>query len=107
MNDFAALYERYARDVFRFALFLSANHAEAEDITSETFLRAWTAAGDLRAATLKGYLMTIARNLHLQRLRRERRRAPLLVDVEDPRPDAHRDSENRAELTAKDLRLHS
>jgi DNA-directed RNA polymerase specialized sigma24 family protein len=40
MTEFEALYGRYAADVFRFALFLSGNRADAEDITSETFVRA-------------------------------------------------------------------
>jgi DNA-directed RNA polymerase specialized sigma24 family protein len=34
--DFAALYERHARDVYRFSLYLSGNFALAEDITAET-----------------------------------------------------------------------
>ena len=38
---FHDLYERYAPDVYRFALWLSGNPAEADDITSETFVRAW------------------------------------------------------------------
>jgi DNA-directed RNA polymerase specialized sigma24 family protein len=42
MNDFEALYQRYAADVFRFALYLCGNRAEAEDIASETFVRVWT-----------------------------------------------------------------
>src|SRR5438876_3724501 len=40
--DFHDLYSRYARDVHRFALYLSGNPALADDITSETFLRAWS-----------------------------------------------------------------
>jgi RNA polymerase sigma-70 factor (ECF subfamily) len=38
--EFGRLYERYARDVMRFALYLTGSRAEAEDITSETFVRA-------------------------------------------------------------------
>ena len=37
--DFAGLYHRHANDVYRYALFLSGNHATAEDIVSETFVR--------------------------------------------------------------------
>ena len=44
MTDFTELYKKYAPDVFRFAMYLSGNRSEAEDITSETFVRAWTAA---------------------------------------------------------------
>ena len=44
MLDFHELYTRYAADVHRFALFLSGNRALADDITSETFLRAWSSS---------------------------------------------------------------
>jgi DNA-directed RNA polymerase specialized sigma24 family protein len=60
------LYETYSRDVFRFALYLSGNWQDAEDITSETFVRAWVAEDSIRMATIKGYLFAIARNLFLK-----------------------------------------
>ena len=66
MTDFSAMYQKYAPEVFRFALYLSGNHGEAEDIVSETFVRAWTSAEHIEMPTLRGYLFTIARNLFLQ-----------------------------------------
>ena len=45
MVGFHDLYERHWRDVYRFALFLSGNPAHAEDLTSDTFVRAWNARG--------------------------------------------------------------
>jgi len=77
MSEFGEIYERHSKDVFRFALYLSGNRAEAEDITSETFVRAWTAPGRIEAATLKGYLFTIARHLYLRSLRRRAREVAL------------------------------
>ena len=53
MTDFEALYANYSRDIYRFALYLCGNSAEAEDIASETFARAWNASGEVRAATAK------------------------------------------------------
>ena len=75
--DFSELYERYARDVHRFALFLSGDRALAEDLTSETFVRAFVGRDDLRVDTVKAYLLAIARNLHLDVRRREARVVPL------------------------------
>lgn len=98
MNEFSALYQQYADAVFRFALFLTSDRARAEDITSETFLRAWTSGSEVRAATVRGYLMTIARNVFLQQLREDRRRADFPPDVADTAPDAARAAETRAEL---------
>lgn len=106
VSNFTALYEQYAGDVFRFALYLTSNRAQAEDITSETFLRAWTSGTALRATTVKGYLITIARNLYLQQLREQRRRDPLPPDIEDRSHDREREFEIRSELehTLRDLR---
>jgi len=63
MTDFKELYTRYAGDIYRFAMFLRGD--AAEDITAETFARALTGKAPLVSATVKGYLLTIARNLHL------------------------------------------
>lgn len=98
MTDFQTLYEKYAADVFRFAYFLSGNRADAEDITSETFVRAWTAPGGIRQPTVKAYLLVIARNCYLQGLRRTGRQSPLDEDFVDPRQAPYESAEQRAEL---------
>ena len=100
MTDFSALYERYAPDVFRFALYLSGDRHEAEDITSETFVRAWTAPEPIRAATVKGYLLTIARNLFLQGLRRKSRQTAIDDELRDPRASADGQAERNSEVAA-------
>jgi len=86
MNDFALLYEKYAPDVFRFALYLCGNRADAEDIVSETFVRVWTSAERVRTETVKGLLFTIARNLFLKQLKQSERRAELPENIADPAP---------------------
>jgi RNA polymerase sigma-70 factor (ECF subfamily) len=98
MTDFEALYQKYAQDVFRFALFLRGNRADAEDIASETFVRAWNAPGGIRQSTVKAYLLVIARNCYLQGLRRSGRNSPLDEDFADPRQAPHNSAEQRAEL---------
>ncbi len=100
MTDFCQLYERYAPHVFRFALYLAGNRAKAEDITSETFVRAWTTLQSLRTETVKAYLFTITRNLYLQGLRKDSRDVELdqgLPDTSAP-PDAR--AAQREELQA-------
>jgi RNA polymerase sigma-70 factor, ECF subfamily len=72
--DFGGLFERYWPDVFRFALYLTGNRADAEDVASETFARAWTAPGNIRVGTVKAYLFMIARNLSID-IRRAAREA--------------------------------
>jgi RNA polymerase sigma-70 factor (ECF subfamily) len=104
MTDLEALYRRYAADVFRFALYLSADREEAADITSETFVRAWTAPEPIRMATVKGYLFTIARNLYLQGLRRKKRLVLLDAALEraipDPGASPLQRTEERSDLAA-------
>jgi RNA polymerase sigma-70 factor, ECF subfamily len=97
-TEFAALYRRHAPDVFRFALYLAGERAEAEDLTSETFVRAWTSPEPMRAATVRAYLFTIARNLFLQGLRRRNRQAELPEDVRDPQPGPDACAEQKDEL---------
>ena len=69
-SEFHALYERYADEVYRFTFWLTRDAVEAEDLTAETFARAWMARDRIRVETVKAYLLTIARNLHRKLQRR-------------------------------------
>jgi len=100
MTDVEALYRQHAPAVFRFALSLSGSRAAAEDITSETFVRLWTARDRVDLATVLGYLLTIARHLYLQGVARESRRTPLEGDPADGRPSHGAAVEVRSELDA-------
>ena len=84
MLSFQDLYESYAADVFRFAVWLTGDLSEAEDITSETFIRAWANHRKIRTETLKAYLFTISRNLYLEHHRKNKRRAALKDVHSDP-----------------------
>ncbi len=95
---FEELYARYSGDVYRFAFWLCGNEDDAKDITSETFIRVWTSAADIRQETVKAFLFTIARNLHLQRIRREKRFTPLTEDVPGTTQTEMERSEDRSEL---------
>ena len=86
MTDFEDLYRRYAPDVYRFALYLSGSPAQAEDLASETFVRVWTARDSIRTASVKAYLFTIARNLHVDGRRRDARNVELPELLLDPSP---------------------
>lgn len=72
MDAFRLIYERYRADVHRFALFLTGDWAQAEDLVADTFVRAWCARQPIRQETIKAYLFTIARNLHRDQQRRRR-----------------------------------
>jgi len=105
ITEFNAFYRRHAPDVFRFALHLSGERSEAEDITSETFVRVWASTGKIEQATVRGYLFTIARNLYLQSLHRRNRDVPLKDDVHDPRPGPYARASSRSEAAAIQERM--
>jgi RNA polymerase sigma factor (sigma-70 family) len=98
MLTFHHLYETYAQDVYRFAYWLAGDPAEAEDITSETFVRAWVKFDTIRTETLKAYLLKIARNIYLEQLRKRKRQVSLEESHSDPGPGPEELTEDRAEL---------
>jgi RNA polymerase sigma-70 factor, ECF subfamily len=99
-DELSAFYVRWAPDVFRFALYLCGRRGDAEDITAETFVRVWTSPAPLRAATVKGYLFTIARNLYLESLRRSSRQVELDDSLRDPAPTPSARAEQASEWSA-------
>jgi RNA polymerase sigma-70 factor (ECF subfamily) len=90
MLNFDDLYDLYAAEVYRFAFWLSGDRFEAEDITSETFVRVWVRFNFIRTETLKAYLFTIARNIFLKKLRKGRKQ----VSLDDTFPDRTPEPEN-------------
>ena len=98
MLTFEEMYETYAFDVYKFALLLSGDKDEAEDITSETFVRAWTSNSPIRTVTLKAYLFTIARNLFLEQQRKRKRQVTLHDIHADPAPSPERIADSKFEL---------
>jgi len=100
MTEIEDLYERYAGDVRRFALYLCGDIAMADEITSDTFVRAWMAAERIRQPTVKSYLFTIVRNGYIDLLRRAVRHTQLDEAVPDTRISPQRQMELSAEVRA-------
>jgi RNA polymerase sigma-70 factor (ECF subfamily) len=96
--DFQELYDSYSDDIYRFSLWMTGSRESAEDLTSETFIRAWTRRDSIRTVTLKAYLLSIARNLYLMQVRKESKRAELDDIHTDPSPGPDRIAESRQEL---------
>jgi RNA polymerase sigma-70 factor (ECF subfamily) len=98
MMTFEQLYSAHFSDVYRFAVWLARDATQAEDIASETFVRAWAQRNRLRTETLKGYLFTIARNVFLKQRTRSDRHERLPEELIDPAPDPHRTTAARLDL---------
>ncbi|MFC4912132.1 sigma-70 family RNA polymerase sigma factor [Actinomadura gamaensis] len=62
---FGQLYDRYLDLVYRYVYYRVGSHSLTEDLTSETFLRAWRRMGDFswQGKDFGAWLVTIARNL--------------------------------------------
>lgn len=82
-DAFGQLYDRYVDTVYRFIYYRVNDRPLAEDLTSETFLRALRRLGSVRyqGRDLAAWFVTIARNLILDHLKSARYR--LEVTTED------------------------
>ena len=80
---FRLIFERYSRPVISFIFDMVNDRALAEELTQETFVRAYRAIGTMRAETkLSTWLFGIARNVARESLR-ARARAGNHVDLTD------------------------
>lgn len=92
VEAFRAVYVAHARAVYGFFR-NRVSHHDAEDLTSETFVRAYRAFGryDDRGLPIRAWLMRIARNLFIERGRK--RAAQVVAPDQLDRPvDDHQDA---------------
>jgi len=96
-NAFMAAYDKYIEDIYRFVYFKVSNHDEAEDLTSQVFLKVWNyiqtnSMGEYK--TLKSFLYKVARNLVIDYYRKNANKnefslsdeaAP--IDIKDEKQD--------------------
>jgi RNA polymerase sigma factor (sigma-70 family) len=74
-RSFERLYKKHAGDVYRYALVVLRNQADAEDVTQTTFLNAFRAMENgERPRSPQNWLIAIAHNVCRQRFRQSQRR---------------------------------
>lgn len=85
VETFESLYERTCPRVYAYVASLLHDRASAEDVTAQTFERAYRKRRSYRArrGSREAWLFGIARNAALDELRRRKRRARLEADPED------------------------
>jgi RNA polymerase sigma-70 factor, ECF subfamily len=72
----------YLDRLYSYAMVMTRNRAEAEELVQETYMRAVTAARRLRPdSNIKSWLFTILRNVWLNQLRK-RRSDPQIVEID-------------------------
>lgn len=88
----------YLDGLYRYAMSLSRNHTEAEDLVQETYIRALQAMRRLRAdSNIRNWLFTILRNIWINQLRK-RRNGPQMIEI-----DAETGVANKIIEPSKDL----
>jgi RNA polymerase sigma-70 factor (ECF subfamily) len=100
MDEFEAIYRRHAAALLRFAWGLTGDRSAAQDLVSETFVRVLVKAPRIETRTALAYLLAVARNVHLNGRRRERRRVPLTEDFPAPERDLDGGLDDDARLDA-------
>ncbi|ONI77528.1 RNA polymerase [Kribbella sp. ALI-6-A] len=83
-----SLYAEHGRSLLAYATRLTGDQTAAEDVVQETLLRAWKHAGDLveGKGSVRGWLLTVARNIVTDRARARAVRPAEVGEVEDHPP---------------------
>jgi RNA polymerase sigma-70 factor (ECF subfamily) len=83
--DFTATTLEHAGALYRLAYHLAGNAAEAEDLTQETYLRAYRGFTGFRGGDVRAWLFTILRHVFIDECRRHRRMPTILSADDDAR----------------------
>jgi RNA polymerase sigma-70 factor (ECF subfamily) len=113
VQNWEELFEQYSPAVFGYLHRMSEDRHLAEDLTSETFYRAMRALDGFRwDSSMKTWLLRIARNLYLNRKRRDDRSSSLdeleergmVTAAADPDPESRFIREEESEVVRRALR---
>jgi RNA polymerase sigma-70 factor (ECF subfamily) len=104
---FGELYDRHVVRVYRHIYYMVGSAAEAEDLTAQTFLRAWEAIEryQVRGAPFVSWLLRIAHNLGVSHLRSRRESSQLHDGIVDDK--MRRDPEWAYQQTAEEELVHA
>ncbi len=80
LNDIA---EKYYDDIYRFCCYQTGNYQDASDLAQETFLHFIRSVENYRYQNLKGYLLTIARNVCVDYFRSHKRKWEKETDLQE------------------------
>ena len=109
LNNSEKIYETYYMKVFSYVMTLAGNRSDAEEITQETFFRAFSRSKDFRGESDEvTWLCAIARNCFLDEKRRQSRNEPFPEELPETgdtleQATADRDSSFRIHLALHHL----
>jgi RNA polymerase sigma-70 factor (ECF subfamily) len=101
-DAFGELYDRHVVRVYRHIYYMVGSATEAEDLTAQTFLRAWEAIDryQVRGAPFVSWLLRIAHNLGVSHLRAKRETSQLHDGIIDQK--MRRDPESSYQQTEEE-----
>jgi RNA polymerase sigma factor (sigma-70 family) len=80
--NFEALTKGVKNKLYRFALRITGDNAEAEDVVQEVFIKAWQRQEDLpNIQNAEAWCMTLTKNLSLDKLRSKHRRTEEIGEI--------------------------
>ena len=71
-DKFLELVHKHEAQIYQHTLYLLGNREDAEDITQETFIKAWQHRTELRLKTVRSWLLKCAQNLCFNLLKRNK-----------------------------------
>ena len=108
MDSMEKLYQTYYMRVFSFAMTLTGERTQAEEITQEVFFRALSRRDSFRGESDEAtWLCAIAKNLWLDEKRRQGKREPLAEELLDRSKGVEQAAEDRDSSFRIHLALHT
>jgi len=105
VDEIEEIYAQHFMNVYRYALSLCRNETIAEDITSETFLKALNSIGSFKGdCSIRVWLCQIAKNTYFSLLKK--RKSETLVDSEADLPDEDSELSKKLADKASALEVH-
>jgi RNA polymerase sigma-70 factor (ECF subfamily) len=107
-SAFGTLYEAYVDRIYRYVFFRVSDNATAEDITAQTFLKAWDRLDSFQPGRVPfvGWLYRIAHNVIVDHYRGVKPQVPL-DDARPSRVSQTRELDDQIELHLETLRLRT
>lgn len=106
--DYEKLYEAYYMQVYSYALTLTKSRADAEDVTQTAFCKAMTTESKYRGESGEyTWLCAIAKNVFLDKKRKESREKTVPLTDTDLPSDAHMELENALLDQDDSFRIHT
>jgi len=87
-DSFGKLYDEYVDQIFRYVYYKVGNFAESQDLTGQTFLKAFENIDsyEVRDVAFSSWLYRIAHNLLVDYFRRESKRENVPIEDQPPTP---------------------